>query len=356
MNQEFTIDEVKDVTRMARIHCPGFSEDEFESLMELERHIGSSGYLEAVQGLIRLEEEKGISCTEALDACEELNKQKTKLEQEVPALEQRVESLVSQIKQSNTEYEQVRKAIAKAGQDLAQTRSEYAEAEKRLEAFNKKMEKEKQLIGKKVEDSYQQADVTKEEVTTAGQIKAEVENCGYTLELVLGLSREFARHNNAREKLAEGLKEHGSLNKYLDDLHDGATKERERVISEIRVLESQKKALSTESGNMRNIFAQLQADVAYEEDLRRFHRRYFPLCGLLDNLSTWTQVFFMRCANPANTVAGFFDKTKGNHHFWTDKPAAACPHCGYQILQFDRAIYQYLNWPEGEPLNLYLGE
>ena len=356
MNQEFTIDEVKDVTRMARIHCPGFSEDEFEGLMELERHIGSSGYLEAVQGLIRLEEEKGISCTEALDACEELNEQKTKLEQEVPALEQRVESLVSQIKQSNTEYEQVRKALAKAGQDLAQTRSEYASAEKKLEAFNQKMEKEKQLIGKKVEDSYQQADVTKEEVTTAGQIKTEVEKCGYTLELVLGLSREFAGHKNARERLAEGLKEHGSLNKYLDDLHNGATKERERVISEIRVLESKKKALSTESGNMRNILAQLQADVAYEEDLRRFHRRYFPLCGLLDNLSTWTQVFFMRCANPASTVAGFFDKTKGNHHFWTDKPAAACPHCGYQILQFDRDIYRYLNWPEGEPLNLYLGE
>ena len=356
MNQEFTIDEVKDVTRMARIHCPGFSEDEFEGLMELERHIGSSGYLEAVQGLIRLEEEKGISCTEALDACEELNEQKTKLEQEVPALKQRVESLVSQIKQSNTEYEQVRKAIAKAGQDLAQTRSEYAAAEKKLEVFNQKMEKEKQLIGKKVEDSYQQADVTKEEVTTAGQLKAEVESHGFTLDLALDLSREFAGHKNAREKLAEGLKEHGSLNKYLDDLHNGANKERERVISEIRVIESQKKALSTESGNMRNILAQLQADVAYEEDLRRFHRRYFPLCGLLDNLSTWTQVFFMRCANPANTVAGFFDKTKGNHHFWTDKPAAACPHCGYQILQFDRDIYRYLNWPEGEPLNLYLGE
>jgi len=107
---------------------------------------------------------------------------------------------------------------------------------------------------------------------------------------------------------------------------------------------------------MRNILSQLQADVAYEEDLRRFHRRYFPLCELLDNLATWTQVFFMRCANPANTVAGFFDKTKGNHHFWTDKPAAACPHCGYQILQFDRAIYRYLNWPEGEPLELNLGE
>ena len=356
MNHEFTVEEIKDAARTARIQCPGFNEEKFESLMELECRIADSGFLEAIQGLLRLEEEKNISCTEALDTCKELLEQKTKLEQEVPALEKRVESLVAQIKRANGEYEQVKQATFKAGQEMVRIRGECAAAEKKLEAFNKKVEMEKQRIGKEVEDCYQRANVTKEEVVAAGQIKAEVESHGFTLDLALDLSREFAGHKNAREKLAEGLKEHGSLNNYLDDLHNGANKERERVISEIRVLESQKKALSTESGNMRNILAQLQADVAYEEDLRRFHRRYFPLCGLLDNLSTWTQVFFMRCANPANTVAGFFDKTKGNHHFWTDKPAAACPHCGYQILQFDRDIYRYLNWPEGEPLNLYLGE
>ena len=86
MNNEFTADEIRDAVRMARAHCPGFSEDDFESLMELEKRITDSGYLEAVLGLIRLEEEKGISCTEALDACEKLIKQKTKLEQEVSAL------------------------------------------------------------------------------------------------------------------------------------------------------------------------------------------------------------------------------------------------------------------------------
>ena len=141
MNHEFTVEEIKDAARMARIHCPGFSEDKFESLMELERRIADSGFLEAVQGLLRLEEEKGISCTEALDACKELLEQKTKLEQEIPALEKRVESLVAQIKQANAEYEQVKKATAKAGQELAQIRSEYAAAEKKLETFNKKMEK-----------------------------------------------------------------------------------------------------------------------------------------------------------------------------------------------------------------------
>ena len=356
MDNKFTVDEIRDAVRMARVHCPGFTEDDFESLMNLERRVADSGYLEAVMGLILLEEEKQISCTEALDTCEKLLKQKAKLERETSDLKKRSDSLVAQIKNANAEYEQTQKAVAKSRQELTQIRSEHVAAKKELESFNMKMEKEKQRISREVEDSYQESNVTKEEVVAAGQIKAEVESHGYTLDLTLGLAKEFAGYKNAREKLAEGLKEHGSLYKYLDDLHDGATKERERIISEIRGIESQKKALTAESGNMRNILSQLQADVAYEEDLRRFHRRYFPLCGLLDNLATWTQVFFMRCANPANTVAGFFDKTKGNHHFWTDKPAAACPHCGYQILQFDRDIYRYLNWPEGEPLELNLGE
>ena len=101
MNSEFTVEEIKDAARMARIHCPGFSEDGFESLMDLEKRITDSGYLEAVQGLIRLEEEKGISCTEALDVCQKLLEQKTKLEQEVPALEQRVESIVQSVQKTH---------------------------------------------------------------------------------------------------------------------------------------------------------------------------------------------------------------------------------------------------------------
>ena len=74
MDHEFTNEEIKDAARVARVYCPGFIEDEFESLMELERHFTDSGYVEAVLGLIRLEEERGISCAEALDACEELMK------------------------------------------------------------------------------------------------------------------------------------------------------------------------------------------------------------------------------------------------------------------------------------------
>jgi len=356
MDNEFTSEGIRDAVRMARAHCPGFSEDDFESLMELERRITDSGYLEAVLGLIRLEEEKGISCSEALDACEKLNKQKTKLEQEVSALKQRSNELAAQIKNAQADYEQGKEAVVRVSQELRQVRNDYSAAEKGLEAFNKKTEKEKQSISAEVEDAYNKANITREEVAAAGKVKAEIESHGFTLDLALGLAKEFAGHKNAREQLAEGLKEHESLNKYLDELHDGATKERERIISEIRGLESQKKVITAESGNLRNKLAQLQDDTAYEEDLRRFHRRYFPYHGLLDELSTWPQVFFMRCKHPASTVAGVFDKTKGNHHFWTDQPPVTCPVCRYPIIEYDIKIYNYHGWSTQLPLNIHLGE
>ena len=356
MSREFTVEEIRDSVRTARVHCPGFTEDMFESLMDIEKHIADSGYLEAVQGLLRLEEEKGVSCTEALDACEKLLEQKTRLERDVLALEKRVESLVGQIKQTNVEYEQVKKTTAKASQELVQVRNQYVAAEKKLGTLNKKIEKERQRTDREIEECYQQANVTKEEVMTAGRIKADVESHGFTLELVLDLSKEFAGHKNTREKLAEGLKEHGSLNKYLNNLHDEATKERERVVTEIRGLESQKKALSAESGNMRNVLSQLQSDIAYEENLRRFYQRYVGLSGLMDQLASWEQVFFVRCGNPAYAAAGVLDKKSGNAHFWTDKPAVMCPHCGYQHLYFDTKVYQYLNWSTEVPLKLSLGE
>lgn len=356
MDHEFTAEEIKDAAKMARVYCHGFTEDMFESLMELEKRIGDSGYLEAVMGLIRLEEEKGISCTEALDACEKLLEQKAKLEREVPDLRKRAENLVAQIKQANVELEQVKKDVAKARQELAQIKNEYMAAEKRLETFNRKAEKEKQRIEKEVEDCYQQANVTKEEIMTAGKVKADVESHGFTLELVLDISKEFAGHKNAGEKLAAGLKEHGSLNKYLDDLDAWGNKERGRIMAEIAGLESQKKGLNNENIRLGNVLSQLRADIAGEEELRRFHHRYAGLSELLEKLATWDQVYFMRCGNPINMGAGIIDKRLGSPHFWTDKPPVLCPHCGYQHLYYDTEIYQYLNRSAEVPFKLILGE
>jgi len=356
MEQQFNAEEIKDAAKTARVYCPGFSEDDFESLMELERRIADSGYLEVIQGLLRLEEEKGISCTEALDACEKLTKRKAELERRVPDLEKRAESVVAKVKQANMEYEQVKKDIAKARQELEQIRNEYVSAEKKLEAFNGNAEKEKQRIKKDVQGCYQQANVTKEEVIAAGKVKAEVESHGFTLELALGLSKEFAGHKNARKEFAEGLKEYGSFHKYLDNLHDGANKERVRVIAEIAGLESQKKGLASENTRLGNALSQLQADIDGEQTLRQFYHRYAGYSGLLEKLAEWDHVYFMRCGDPAHVGAGMLLKKLGGPHFWTDKLPVSCPHCGYPITYFDTEIYQYLNWSAEVPFKLVLGE
>ena len=211
MNREFTVEEIRDAAMAARVYCPGFTENMFESLMELEKHVADSGYLEVIQGILRLEEEKGVACTEALDACKELMEKKTKLGRQVPDLEKRIENLVEQRKQASAEYEQVKKAAATAQQELIQIKREYAVAEKNFATLNKKLEKEKQRIEKEIKQCRQEADVTREEVATAGQLKKEAEKNGFTLELMLGLAKEFAVHKNAQKELSEGLKKHGSL-------------------------------------------------------------------------------------------------------------------------------------------------
>ncbi len=355
MEQQFTAEEIKDAAKTARIYCPGFSEGKFESLMELEKRIADSAYLEVVQALIRLEEEKGILFTEALDACEKLLEQKAKLEREVPDLEKRSGSLVAQIKQASAEYEQVKKDVAKARQELEQIRNKCETAEKNLETFNRKAEKERQRLEKEVEDCYRQANVTKEEIITAGKVKADVESHGFTLELVLDISKEFADYRNAREKLAEGLKEHGSLNKYLNDLYNWGNKERARTMAEIAGLESQKKGLADENLRLGNVLSQFQADIAGEETLRQFYQRYAGYSGLLERLETWEQIYFVRCGDPSHVTAGVIDKKLSSPHFWTEKLPVACPHCGYPSPYFDTEIYQYLNWPAEIPFKLTLG-
>jgi len=356
MNHGFSVEEIRNVIMTARVHCPGFSENMFESLMELEKHVADSGYLEVIQGILRLEEEKGVACTEALDACKDLMGQKTKLERLIPDLEKRAESLAEQIKRASAEYEQMQKAIATTQQDLEQIKNEHAEAEKKLVTFNKKLEKEKQRIEKEIEQCHKEADVSREEVTAASRLKKEAESRGFNIELMLDLSKEFAGYKNAGKELAEALKKHTSLKKYLYDLADWSKKEGERVTAEISSLESQKKVVADESTRLTNTIAQLQADIKGEEDLRRFYYRYVGVSGLMEHLASWAQVFFVRCTHPAFMITGAFDANSGNARFWTDKPPAMCPQCGYRQLVYDEKVYQSLGWPVGARGKLVLGE
>lgn len=355
-NQDFSSEEIKNVIRMARVHCPGFNEDMFESLMELGKHITNSGYLEVIQGILRLEEENGVNFTEAITTCEKLMEQREKLNRQVPDLEKKRDSLKEEIKQSSNEYEQVKRNIDKVQQELTQVETQCQEAEKKLKALQRKLEKETQRVETEIERHRQEADVTKEEISAAGRLKEEAEKYGFTVDLMLELAKEFAGHENSSKELSEGLKKHGSLTKYLDNLDEFAGKEKTKIDGEITNLESRKKALVNERIRLTNIISQLQEDIKGEEELRRFYYRYVSVSPLIEQLASWNQVFFVRCTHPVYMLTGVFDSKSGNARFWTDKPPVMCPQCGFRNLAFDEKVYQSINYPVGQPVKLNLGE
>lgn len=361
MNYGFTTDEIRDAARAARVCCPSFTEGRFKSLMELERHISDSGYLETVQGLGRLEKELGISCTEAIDAYNRLLDQKAQLEGQIPDLENRVESLVAQIEQTIVEHERIKEDMARAAQKLAQTRSEQAAVEKKLEAFKERMEREKQRIEKEVENCHLQANVTEEEVASASRIKAGAESRGISLELLLIVTQELASHGDVKEQLLLGIKRHNSLSRHLKELGEWAEKQKTEVMSNISYLQSQQSqaqaqvnALGETQRSIENIIAGLQANVAEEEEMRRFYQRYQGRVGLLESLATWRRLVFYRCNSPTSAATRVFDDSQAAH-FWSDKPAVCCPHCGLSALVFDEKPYHALGLPPGIDFKLQLG-
>jgi len=128
------------------------------------------------------------------------------------------------------------------------------------------------------------------------------------------------------------------------------------MTEEIAILESRKKELTDDSTRLTKVISQLQADIKGEEELRRFYHRYLAVSGLMEHLATWNQIFFVRCTNPVFKITGAFNANSGNARFWTDKPPAMCPQCGYRNLAFDEDAYQALGSPVGLPGRICLGE
>ena len=355
MGNELTTDEIKETARIVRIYCPGFSEEKFESLMELENQLANSGHLQTVQALLRLEEEKGVPCTEALDACEELFDRSVKLKKEVDDLEQKLATVAEHTKQAMETYSKLKGTIKKAEEHLADVRNQSQKEEQEMIAFRKRAEAEKRIINQEIEGYHKKANLTREEVSVAIQIKTEVDNHRFTLETALDLSKEFAGHENAREKLAEAFNRYGSLTTYLDDMAKQGEKQKTTLNLDIASLEDQKKSLGKECSFQTKLVSQLHADVAAEDQLRGFYNRYHGVSVLMEHLASWNQVFFIRCNNPVFAITGAIDHNSGNANFWTDKPPVMCPNCGHRNLLFDEKVYQALNCAVGTPIRLKLG-
>lgn len=362
MNYEFTLDEVKEVIRAARIFCPSFSESQFRDLMTLGKRLGDSGYLQAVHALARLEKEKGIPCTGALDACKQLLLDKEQLEGQLVVLKQKLAAQQDTNRDAERRFRQLNEDIEKARQELQAARAERQREEKELLAFKKKTERERQQIDEDVAQCWEKARVTEEQVATAGQLIAEVESRGFTLSLLLDLCQEFAGHENTREELSIALIEHHMISSYIANLKEQGEIQKKALKLDLDRLQSEKDRSQAEvnrleeaRSQLQSVLLQLQADAGEQEELRGFYSRYHGVSGLMECLASWEQIFFLRCNNPLSALAGVLNRSAGPAHFWTDKPATRCPHCGLTMLIYDEQAYKVLNCPVGTPLRLQLG-
>ena len=341
MADEFTKEELKEVIRAARVFNPGFSEDEFQSLMELERHISDSGYLETVRGLRKLEDEKGIPLSQALETHDQLLQENEELAQKVAARNTKLEDRERHLRETEEKLQKVATAVQDATTRLGELRREEEREEKQLETFRNKATREKERINEELAQYRRRANVTEAEVATAGRVKAEVTKHGFNLDLALGVAAEFAGYTNARERLAEALKKQGKLTSYVTTLEADV-----KALGENRGnMEGIVSRLEGERAQYEAILSQLKAEIAQKGDIVGFYNRYVHLRSLIEYLGSRNQVTFHHC-----TWCGAF--------FWVLLPGKVpsstykCPWCGFALVEFDKNAYATVSQPPATALKL----
>ena len=233
-----------------------------------------------------------------------------------------------------------------------------------MAAFRKRAGKEKEDIDRELEECRRKANVTREEIIGATQLKKQLASSGFTIQFTLDLCQEFVCRVNAREELAKAIEEHGTLTKSNAALIQQGEAQKEVLESELNKLQSEKerrqaeiKSLEQARHQLESILGQLQADVAHEEELRRFYHRYQGTSGVMEYLVGWREIYFVRCNNPLFAMTGAFDHRAGGAHFCVEKPPIRrCPCCDYPDAVYDSKFYQAINLPLGTPIKLELGE
>ena len=340
MNDELTIEEIRDAVKLARIYSPSYTEEEFQASAELIHRLRESGYLEAAHIIARLEREQGIMLDSVMDACERLVKDEKGLDKKLGDLK---------VKYGHTQ-EKVREEEDRLNECVTAVK----EAQKKLATLRKEAEMEKGRIDKELKVYLEQANLSREEIDQAKELRAEVDSRSLTLGLVLDMIEEFTGYENMRDELSKGLKRYKSLG--------ASNKAMESDLDRLRARHTEEKTkaerLEKERSELEHTVSELRADKSNEDELRRFYRRYRGVSPLMEHLAAWDQVYFVRCSNPVFTLTGAFSRSAGNSRFWMDKQTARCPHCGAgsNFLLYDEGPYQALGIPTGTPVRLQLGE
>jgi chromosome segregation ATPase len=341
VKNEFTPEELKEVIRAARVFNPGFSEEQLQSLVELQRHAADSTYLETVKGLQRLEKEAGVPMSQALEMHGRLLRENKEMEQKLAAQNTKLEALNGHLRAMEEKHQEVLKAIQDTTTQLDELRRELERQEKRLVAFNNKAVREKQRIEKELAEYRHKADITEAEIATAGEVKVEVIRHGFSLEVALGIASEFAAYTDARGRLAEALKKEGKLTSYLTTLE-----------TKIKTLEENQRHMESILSRQGNeveqheaLLSQLKAEIAEKSELVGFYHRYVHLRPFIEYLGSSDYLTFHHCL-----WCGAL--------FWIIRPGGVatkvykCPWCALTLVEPDKNAYAAVSQPPGMPLKL----
>lgn len=238
MGNEITPEELGQIIRAARVLSTDFSEEQIQSLSYAWQKLADSGFLDAVWGMVRLQEEQGISCSEALYANKAILKQKEKLESELTFLKDKVNEEQNKLSEATKIYQELVSKINTAKNELKALQGDTQAEVAYLSSIQEKAEKEKRRIEKELERCKKNAGVTMEEITAASRLKAEVEKSGFTLETMLGLVQEFAPYQDARDKLGGVLKTGQTLTEYISTLERESEEKKRDIVADIERLVS----------------------------------------------------------------------------------------------------------------------
>ncbi len=342
MNRDLTAEELKEVIRAARVFSPGFGESELQGIAELQRRLKDSGDLETVRAVSRLESERGIPLSQALETYDHLVRENVELEKKVAAHRASLERFEGILREIEARRRELVEANKRAVSELEKLRRQHEKDQKELEDFRAKATLERQRIEEELVEDRRKADVTEKEIATAGQLKQEVTRHGFSLELVLALAEEFGG-DNAREKLAEELKKHGKLTGYLC----GIEADIKRYEEGRRQLEGLLSRLGAERDRQEETLLQLNAEVTEKGELVSFYHRYVHLRPLMEYLGGWEQVTFHHCLWCGALL-------------WVLRPgkvrssAYKCAWCGLMSVQPDKNAYAAVAQAPGTPLKLLL--
>jgi chromosome segregation ATPase len=304
-----------------RVLLPGVSDNKFQSLLAAQENLSSAGFLEAVWGVVRLQKEAGIDLAQAIDKYRQLLHKNETFAREQATLKKKCQELEEMQKHLSVH-------VTAAKEELESTRNSISQAKKELATLAVRAEREKKQIESELEECRQKASITERDIKTAGSLKTKIKRSGFSLETMLALAKEFARYQDARDRLAEALQKERSLTEHISSLEEETKKKENALASTIAQLSSRRAQQEDELKNLKNLchqwelnLKQLQVDVHEEQRLRQFMVRYQSNSRLLDCLAGWKQVVFLRCDNPGCEPFG------GINHFWSEKLAARCPHC-----------------------------